>query len=217
VSLEALNHALSARFGAQLPIWVTLLFIPGDPGPLVVAYPTLHWLALMLLGWSFGNYLLSKPQTSTQLSYRLAALGACSLLAYLVIRGLNGYGNMGLLRADGSAVQWLHVSKYPPSLSYITLELGLCFCCLAALFAISRRFPPKPSNLLLVLGQTPMFFYLLHFPLLVKSAHLLGVEGKLGLGATFLGAACVVAVLYPACRVYRSYKAAHKHGFAQYI
>ena len=69
----------------------------------------------------------------------------------------------------------------------------------------------------MVLGQTPMFFYLLHFPLLVRGAQLLGVEGKLGLGATFLGAAAVVLVLYPACRVYRRYKAAHKHGFAQYI
>lgn len=217
VSLEALNHALSARFGAQLPIWVTLLFIPGDPGPLVVAYPMLHWLALMLLGWSFGNYLLSKPQTSTQLSYRLAALGACSLLAYLVIRGLNGYGNMGLLRADGSVVQWLHVSKYPPSMSYITLELGLAFACLSGWFALSARWPPKLGNPLLVFGQTPFFFYLLHFPLLVLSARWLHVESKLGVGATLLGAAAVVAVLYPTCRAYRSYKSAHKHSLLRYI
>jgi uncharacterized membrane protein len=216
-SLELFTSSLAAHFGAHAPLWVALLFVPADPAPLVVAYPTLHWLALMLLGWSLGNYLIFKPQSSAQLYRKLALLGGVSLLTFLAIRGLNGYGNMGLLRRDGSLVQWLHVSKYPPSLSYITLELGICFLCLAGWFALSARRPPKPSNLFLVLGQTPLFFYLLHFPLLVLSAHWLRIEAKLGLGATFLGAAAVVAVLYPACRAYRSYKTAHKHSLARYI
>ncbi len=124
---------------------------------------------------------------------------------------------MGLLRRDGSLVQWLHVSKYPPGLSYVTLELGLCFLCLSGFFALTARKSPKASNPLLVLGQTPMFFYLLHFPLLVLSARWLHVESKLGLGATFVGALAVVTVLYPACRAYRRYKAAHKHSLARYV
>ena len=217
VLLELVGNLLRASFGAHPPLWASLLVLPGDPKPLVIAYPTLHWLSLMLLGWSFGQYLLLRPHAPAQLSRLLIVAGGLFLLGFVVIRGLDGYGNMGLHRADGSLVQWLHVSKYPPGLSYITLELGLCFWCLAAFFVSCRRFVPKPSNLFLVLGQTPMFFYLLHFPLLVRGAQLLGVEGKLGLGATFLGAAFVVLVLYPACSVYRRYKAAHKHGFAQYI
>lgn len=217
VLLELVSGALAAHFGSHPPLWVTLLFVPGDPAPLVVGYPTLHWLALMLLGFSFGNHLIAKPQTPSDLSRKLLLLGGASLIGFLLIRGLNGYGNMGLLRRDGSLVQWLHVSKYPPGLSYVTLELGLCFLCLSGFFALSARRPPKASNVLLVLGQTPMFFYLLHFPLLVLCAQWLRVESKLGLGATFLGAATVVAVLYPACRAYRSYKAAHKHSLARYI
>lgn len=216
-TLELGVDLLSAHFGAHAPLWVTLLFVPGDPAPLVVGYPTLHWLALLLLGWSLGNYSIAKPQSVSLLSRKLALVGSTSLLCFIVIRGVNGYGNMGLLRGDGSLVQWLHVSKYPPSLSYVTLELGLCFLCLSGWFAWSAIHPPKPSNLFLVLGQTPLFFYLLHFPLLVSSAHWLRVESKLGLGATFLGAAIVVAVLYPACRAYRSYKGAHKHSLARYF
>jgi len=215
--LELACDLLRAKFGAQPPLWATLLFLPGNPQPLVVGYPTLHWLALMLLGWSFGQYLLLRPHASAQLSRQLLGAGGLFLLGFALVRGFDGYGNMGLHRKDQSLVQWLHVSKYPPGLSYVTLELGLCFLCLSAFFVISERFPPKPGNLLLVLGQTPMFFYLLHFPLLVRGAQVLGVEGKLGLGATFLGAAAVIIVLYPACRVYRRYKAAHKHGLAQYI
>jgi uncharacterized membrane protein len=215
--LELATGLLSIHYGAHAPLWVTLLFLPGDPAPLVVGYPTLHWLSLMLLGYSFGNYLLARPQTTTQLTRKLALLGGASLLAFLLLRWCNGYGNMGLLRQSGSLVQWLHVSKYPPGLSYVTLELGLCFLCLSGLFWLSARRPPKPGNVLLVLGQTPLFFYLLHFPLLVSSAHWLRVEAKLGITATLLGAAAVVAVLYPACRAYRGYKTSHKHSLAKYI
>ena len=38
---------------------------------------------------------------------------------------------MALLREDGSLVQWLHVSKYPPSVTYDALELGIAWLLLA--------------------------------------------------------------------------------------
>ena len=62
-----------------------------------------------------------------------------------------------------------------------------------------------------------MFFYLLHFPLLILSARLLGLRERLGLGAAYLGAVSVVIALYPACRWYRGYKAAHRDGWPRYI
>jgi uncharacterized membrane protein len=216
-SLELLSGSLKAHFGAHVPLWATLLFVPGNPSPLVVAYPTLHWLALMLLGFALGNHLIVRPRSERTLSRQLLALGAAFLLCFAVVRGLNAYGNMWLYRENGSLVQWLHVSKYPPGIAYVSLELGICFLCLALFFAITARHTPRKSNLLLVLGQTPMFFYLLHFPLLVLSAKALHVESKLGIGAAILGAAAVVAVLYPACRAYRSYKSAHKHSWLRYI
>ena len=114
-------------------------------------------------------------------------------------------------------MQWLHVSKYPPSVSYTALELGVMCLCLAALFAVSRRWVPSVNHPLVVLGQTPMFFYLLHFPLLVGTSHLFGLHRQLGLGATYLGAAAVVIVLYPVCRLYRTYKAAHKESWVRFI
>ena len=62
-----------------------------------------------------------------------------------------------------------------------------------------------------------MFFYLLHFPLLKVPAWLLGIEHELGLFAAYAGAGVAVIVLYPACRWYRRYKAAHRDGWPQYI
>jgi hypothetical protein len=69
----------------------------------------------------------------------------------------------------------------------------------------------------MVLGQVPMFFYLLHFPILVQSARLFGIERQFGVAAAYLGAAAVVAILYPLCRWYRGYKAAHRTGWVRFV
>ena len=52
-------------------------------------------------------------------------LGRRRVAVFAVVRAANGYGNMLLYREDHSFVQWLHVSKYPPSITYTALELGI--------------------------------------------------------------------------------------------
>lgn len=214
---EALTGLL-APGGRTAPPLVLALLLTGASRPhLIIAYPTIPWLAILLLGWGWGRRLLTRPAAREGLAGKLALAGLVALLIFAVVRGVNGYGNMGLPRYGSSVVQWLHVSKYPPGLSYISLELGIAALCLSALFAFARSHAFRSNGLVLTLGQTPMFFYLLHFPLLILSARVLGVQGHLGLGAAYLGAALVVAALYPACRWYRGYKAAHRAGWAGYI
>ena len=134
---------------------------------------------------------------------------------FAAVRGLNGWGNMALFREDGSLVQWLHVSKYPPSVTYDALELGIAFL-LLALFLVWQ--PPRWMDAVLrPLGQSAFFFYLLHAHLLKLGGHLLGMSGTAGLGMTYLSAAVVVALLIPACTAYRKYKVAHPRSMAQYI
>jgi uncharacterized membrane protein len=198
------------------PIVAALLLVPGRYEHLIIAYPTLHWLAMMLFGFVFGRMLSTKPERR-RVQIGLAMAGVTMIALFMVVRGANGYGNMGLPRYGGSLVQWLHVSKYPPSLSFVLLELGILSVALAVLQLVEDRTIPKSNGLLLVLGQTPMFFYLLHIPLLVVSAHVLGVAHTLGLGATYAIAAVVVAVLYPACVAYRRYKTAHPDGWTRYL
>jgi uncharacterized membrane protein len=124
---------------------------------------------------------------------------------------------MMLHRDDLSLVQWLHVSKYPPSMAYTTLELGIMALFLAALFQLSRWRAPRPEGLVITLGQTPMFFYLLHFPLLVTVSRVAGLEHRLGLVAAYAGAVGVVVVLFPFCRWYRPFKATGRHGWTRYV
>ena len=81
-----------------------------------------------------------------------------------------------------------------------------------------RSGPAWDWNPLLVLGQTALFFYMLHFILLGASAQILAGGMRMrGLPETYLMAAIVVVVLYPVCGAYRAYKRAHPRGFAQYI
>ena len=150
----------------------------GRYGRLIIAYPTIHWLALLLLGWSWGRRLVTAPSARTTAGRDLARAGIAALVLFAVLRGIDGYGNMRLFRDSLAPLQWLHVSKYPPSITYDALELGIMALILAAMFRLAAHRTPSPNSLFMVLGQTPMFFYLLHFPLLVQSARLLGVQSS---------------------------------------
>ena len=199
-----------------------VLFAPGRAGPAGIAYPVLGWLAMMMLGWAFGSHLLAlrrRGLPASSAAPRCAGVGLGAIALFAALRGANGYGDMGLLRDDGSLIQWLHVCKYPPSLAFSALELGLMALLLGGLLVVQARLagPPRPLNPFLVLGKTALFFYLLHFLLLGVGATALGLTGRGGVAHTWLAAASVVAAMYPLCLWYGRYKAAHPDGFAQYI
>jgi uncharacterized membrane protein len=191
---------------------------------LIVAYPFVPWLAIMLLGWWFGRY-LSRTEPA-RVERFLVVAGVVALAIFAALRGLNGYGNMRLLREDHTLVQWLHVSKYPPSITFITLELGLMALLLAGFFRLERTLGPEviaagrePLWLrpLGVLGQTALFYYLLHAHLLQAAAWALGRSHKGGLAETYVATVAALLVLYPACLAYRGYKRAHPDGWTRYV
>ncbi len=190
------------------------LLLTGGPigDSVVVMYPALPWLAMMMLGWAFGRHLAAGGRAERV----LWIAGAAALVLFALVRGLDGYGNMDLHRDDGSLVQWLHVSKYPPSLTYTALELGIMAFILAGLFRLERRVA-SPPTWSLVLGQTALFFYLLHIHILKGTAHALGASKSGGLGLTFLATAAVIALLFPLCWWYRTYKQSHPRSLARFI
>lgn len=191
-------------------------------GRLIVAYPALPWLAFMAIGWVFGRRLLAWKSRARDLDRTAARVllywGAAALAGFALLRGIDGYGNMLLHRDDGSIVQWLHVSKYPPSATFACLELGIMALVLSLLFTVSgRRAGAAFGGPIRTIGQTALFFYLLHIHVLVLVASALGVREKLGLWSAYAGAAAVLVLLYPACVRYRRFKAEHPTSFAQYI
>jgi hypothetical protein len=128
-----------------------------------------------------------------------------------------GYGEMFLYRADDSWQQWLHVSKYPPSLAYMGLELGLLALCLVLLMTLERVIGVRPNGVFLVFGQTAMFFYLAHRLAFEIPATYFGLRSAGGIGTTYAAAALLLVVLYPACRWYRALKAAHPRSVLKYF
>jgi uncharacterized membrane protein len=187
-------------------------------GHFIVGYALFPWLGIMCCGWVLGRRLLAWPEAErTQRASRaLAAWGAGLLATFVVVRGANSFGNMFLLRDDGSLVQWLHVSKYPPSISYDGLELGIACILLSILFVVVDRVPNFLPPLR-KLGGAALFYYLLHVHVLALAGYVTGLRGKLGLGATYGGAALAVLVLYPLSAWYGRYKAANPGGWRQYI
>ena len=217
VGMEAIIAATATLgTGPHTTLLIGFILSGLQRGPLVVGYPTLPWLAIMMLGWAYGrSYVVARPKVPERF---LFAAGVCTLALFVMVRGANRYGNMGLFREGSSLVQWLHVSKYPPSLSYIALELGLMAIILSGFFALDRLQGDFPGQkLLLVLGQTALFYYVLHVHLLEAAAHLLHLESRLGLSSAYLGGALIVILLYPACLRYRSYKQAHPGGWTRYL
>jgi uncharacterized membrane protein len=207
------------------PVWAALLLARNYGEQVHAIYPVTHWLAMMVLGWVFGGYLLARRERGRGLPIRpLLIWGFISLDLFLMVRGLGGYGNMWLQADDNSLVQWLHVSKYPPSLAFISLELGLMAWCLAGFMWLQGRVEARPNGLLLVLGQTALFFYVLHFLCLGISGIAFRVTSggdpevaPGGLGLAALAAVCVVALLYPACRWFRSFKRARPESWVRFI
>ncbi len=200
-------------------VWAAFTVATYGSDTMIVKYPLLPWLAMLMLGWVFGRHVVRLAAGTTRVSGKTVMwiAGAASLIIFAVVRGSAGYGDMFLHRADNSWQQWLHVSKYPPSLTYATLELGLLFLVLALLRTIEPRIGVRPNGPLLVFGQTSMFFYLVHRLALEVPATYFGLRGVGDLATTYWVAAVMLVLLYPACRWYRTVKAAHPESFLKYI
>jgi uncharacterized membrane protein len=190
----------------------------GTP-TLSVKYAVLPWLAIMMLGWVFGRHLIRFAAGQSTVSGKkvLWMGGAAGLLIFFAVRGIGGYGDMYLHRADNSWQQWLHVSKYPPSLTFYALELGILFLCLALLRTLELRIGIRENGIFYVFGQTAMFYYLVHRLTFETAATYFGLRGFDGIWATYGGAAVMILLLYPACRWYRGIKAAHPSSLLKYF
>ena len=178
---------------------------------IVIKYPLLPWLAIMILGWVFGRYILLYNDGKTKIgpASLLTILGIGSLIAFAVIRYYNDYGNMFLYREDNSWQHWLHVSKYPPSAAFTFLELGIMSLIMALMMVVERIIGVRPNGVLLVFGQTSMIFYLVHRLLLEGSATYGGLRHFTDLNTTLLISLVLLVLLYPFCLWYRGFKAGH--------
>ncbi len=197
----------------------------------IVAYPLIPWLGVMAAGYGFGTLLLLDRDRRRPLLLKLG-LGLCAL--FVILRAINMYGDPKPWAHQQTALftglSFLDCTKYPPSLLYalMTIGPGIVFISLA------DRPMGKLTQPFITFGRVPMFYYLLHAPLI----HLLAVaiawpniqaplgsflgtphkEGYgYGLGVVYLLWILVVLLLYPPCRWFADLKRRRKDAWLSYF
>ena len=141
-----------------------------------VSYPLLPWIGVILLGYCAGP-LFAKQMPAVRRTTWLAGAGIGSLLLLLLLRGFNLYGETLPWQTFASPVQTLmsffNFTKYPPSLDFLLLTLGV----MALVLVWLERFnAARFVSVLSQFGAAPLFFYLLHLYVL-KFAYLAAVAG----------------------------------------
>lgn len=193
-----------------------------DWWPYVGLYPIIPWIGVMGLGWCFGVYLSRRdPEQIRALKVPLLAAGGASYLLWFVVRWLNGYGNLLPRRGWGDPIiDWLYVSKYPPSLAFLLWTLGgmSLFLALGLYLQDRRGFNRGITGVILTFGRTPLFFYITH--LWLYRVRLPGVARprfSLPLFPTLAFWLVGLFILWQLCLRYERLKRRHPNSILQYI
>jgi len=235
-------HNLLDPIQSSNPIWSflhSLNFVLSNPRHSVfIAYPLIPWVAVTAAGYGLGQiYSWASGRRKTFLLR--AGLGVTA--AFVILRYVNVYGDPGRWATQKSAaftvLSFLNTNKYPPSLLFLLMTLGPA---LLFLWAVDGRTPTflRPA---LVFGKVPLFYFLLHMPLI----HLLAVAvcyarygqvhwmfespsmGKFpitpppgwgfSLPVIYLIWASVVVALYPLCRWFAALKQRRSDAWLSYV
>ena len=206
VVIVALATPDASQWDHPLPALVRLLLVPGGTTALWVNYPVLPWLGLTIFGMAFGRWLQDDPYRS---SARALLLGGAFLLGFIAVRYLNGFGNLRP-RAGDTWIDFLNVVKYPPSIAFVLMTMGLNLILLGLLGRASqacRRYL-RP---LAVFGRTPLLFYVVHLFLYAGLGRLLSPDGS-PIAAMLPFWLLGLALLYPVCLLFGQAKAAAAPG-----
>ena len=134
-----------------------------DSWPYVGLYPIIPWIGVMGLGWYFGSILRKNEIPLNKLRNSILFTGCASIALFFVVRWLNSYGNL-LTRQGNTVIDWLYVSKYPPSVAFLLWGLGgMCiFMTIGLLLQQRPKLNNKVTDAIHDIGKTPLFFYIAH-------------------------------------------------------
>jgi uncharacterized membrane protein len=166
-----LDSIPASRFGRAAILWDFLhqqAFVSIHGLVLAIIYPLLPWIGVLFVGYAFGAVLLQPAQKRMRI---VAASAITALALFGGLRAFSSYGNgnayvKGLGPAH-SAMSFLDLNKYPPSLDYILATGGvllILFNCLDWL--AQRNILPRFRAWLDIYGRVPFFFYAGHLVLL---------------------------------------------------
>jgi uncharacterized membrane protein len=185
----------------------------GDGARLFVLYPLIPWIGVMALGYALGPVMQLEPEKRQRL---LVALGATLTVGFMVLRAANVYGDPAPWSTQATwpatVLSFLNCEKYPPSLLYLMMTLGLALM----LLALFEHAHGRCAGVLATFGQVPFFYYVVHIYLIHALAVAIGfaVTGhlasnpavSLGLLEIYVIWLLVLVLLYPICRWFAGLK-----------
>jgi uncharacterized membrane protein len=209
---------------------------PGgaDPGGVtfVGAYPLVPWIGVMALGYALGSLLV---QERSRRRWQIFLLGLATTAAFVVVRGLNVYGDPVRWQWQRDwvfdVIAFLNCEKYPPSLSYLLMTLGPALLLLAAM----DREPGWLGRRCVTFGRVPMCFYLLHLYLIHGAAVLYAywLHGNdiflwspqnpppddifVNLPTVYILWIAALLILYPPCAWYAGVKRRYRSAWLSYL
>ncbi len=202
----------------------------------IMAYPPLQWLGIMLVGFASGKFFDLEIEKRKKLFIKI---GCSALALFVVIRFLNIYGDPALWKLQKDAVftflSFINVTKYPPSLLFCLLNLGIMFL----LLAFADQFHNTVKKVTLFYGKVPLFYFIVHFYVIhILTIMMLFAQGfswsqiefaagtfgrsrnvvsGLPLWEIYLMWIFVVTILYKPCQWFGKYKAENQHWWLKYI
>ncbi len=233
----------------------------GKSGPtIVVLYVIIPWIGLMMAGYSFGAIVELPKDRRRSICLKL---GMIFTVLFILLRTLDVYGDprpWHVKAADNPTTQssnssstktitpsrpapplmpavlrFLNTTKYPASLAFLLMTIGPMFL----LLGVAERAAGRISAMVVTFGRVPMFYYLLHIPLihgavcvvsLIREGHvnpwLFGnfpvaaawpPPYRWNLGLLYAVYFICLTVLYFACKWYSSLRARNKSVWLSYL
>jgi uncharacterized membrane protein len=246
IFLHNLLDGVKARdFGVLRWLWVVLhetnIVFPRPGFLLLMAYPLIPWVGVMAAGYAFGEILTLERERRRRILFRI---GLTAVALFVALRALNVYGDPVPWSSQERGpwftfLSFLNTQKYPPSLLFLLMTLGPSIIALA-LFDRERE-PGALARPFATFGRVPMFYYLLHVPLMhlvavvfayVKYGHaewlflnwspsgqwqLAPQDYGYDLWVVYLVWLGVVVALYPLCRWFAGVKSRRRDAWLSYL
>jgi uncharacterized membrane protein len=186
--------------------WNLILIRSGGDGRLWSNYPILPWLELVIFGMLFGKWLRSDEKKTYQNGLWM---GFALLIIFIILRYADGFGNIRP-RAGDTWIDFLNVVRYPPSLTFTFLTMGVNLVILWG-FSKPEGIWDLVSRPLVTFGRAPLFVYVLHLVLYMLMGKFFAPHGT-SLPAMYLYWLVGLGILYLPALWYRGFKQTQPPG-----
>ncbi|HNF30693.1 MAG TPA: heparan-alpha-glucosaminide N-acetyltransferase domain-containing protein [Chitinophagaceae bacterium] len=231
---NSLDNIHVESFGNYKYLWAFLheqYFFPYNNNSrfIGIMYPIIPWIGVIAAGFWFGT--LYKLEFAKRKNI-LLLLGIACLLLFVLIRYSNQYGDLNIWTKQSNwyftILSFINCTKYPPSLLFLLITLGIAFIVLAFLENVQS----KILNVVKVYGKVPFFYYILHILFIHASAKLVAIvmgiqatnvfdnvnnQWGFGLTGVYVAWAVNVALLYIPCLWFMKVKQKRKDWWLSYL